>query len=170
MSSKRKASPSSSPSTHKKSHASNLTFDRRSGLGAYIRSPENYDAKRVISYDDAFVTIHDLYPKSSVHGLLLPRSKKYQLMHPFDAFEDSHFLAACTEEAGKLKIIVAKELQRRYGKFSKQDEPREAVLNGEVDLEDGEPLPVGRNWQEEVMVGSTYACETLFGCLYSNPV
>jgi aprataxin len=156
MSSKRKDSPSSSPSTSKKSHASNLLFGRRSGLGAYIIAPEKYGAQRVISYNDAFVTIHDLYPKSSVHCLLLPRNEKYQLMHPFDAFEDAEFLATCRIEAAKLKSIVAKELQRKYGQFSKLDEPREAVLNGDVELPDDEPLPVGRDWEKEVIVGSTY--------------
>lgn len=153
MSSKRKASPSSSPLSSKKPHSSNPKFDRRSGLGAYISAPEKYDAHRVIFYNDHFVAIHDLYPKSSVHCLLLPRSEKYQLMHPFDAFEDPEFLAACREEAAKLKSLVAKELRRNFGRFSTQDKHREAVLNGEIELADDEPLPLGRDWEQEVITG-----------------
>jgi aprataxin len=153
MSSKRKASPSSSPSSSKKPHASNPLFDRRSGLGAYIVAPDKYEASRVIFYNDNVVAINDLYPKSSVHCLLLPRAEKYQLMHPFDAFEDADFLATVRVEAAKLKSLVGKELRRKYGKFSKQEEAREAVLNGDIELADGEALPSGRDWEAEVKVG-----------------
>lgn len=56
-------------------------------------------------------------------------------------------------EAAKLKTLVAKELRRKYAKFSKQDAAREAVFNGEVELLEGKPLPVGRDWEAEVKVG-----------------
>jgi aprataxin len=149
MAPKRKAidsplSASKRPSTNRTS------FHGRDGLGAYILSPQNYPATRVITYNDSFVTIHDLYPKSSVHCLLLPRSDKHTLLHPFDAFEDAEFLAAVRGEAKKLKTLVAKELRRKYGPFSKQDEPREAVLNGEIDAD---MLPEGRDWEKGVKVG-----------------
>ncbi|TVY55670.1 Aprataxin-like protein, partial [Lachnellula suecica] len=113
-------------------------------------NPSKYDSSRVIYHDASFVAIHDLYPKSSVHTLLLPRSAKLNLLHPLDAFNDAAFLAEVRAEAAKLKYIVAKDLQRRYGRFSKQDEKREAVLNGEVDADE---LPVGRDWEKEVLVG-----------------
>jgi len=74
-------------------------------------------------------------------------------MHPFDAFEDAEFLATVREQVTKLKGIVAKELQRKYGPFSKQDAAREAVLNWEVEQEEGEPLPVGRDWSQSVVAG-----------------
>jgi aprataxin len=151
MNPKRKAS-TSSPAPAKKSQFTNLV-SKRDGLGAYISRPEKYDASRVIFYNSDFVAIHDIYPKSSVHTLLLPRSEKYTLLHPFDAFEDAEFLAAVREQAARLKQIVASELRRKYGPFSKQDEAREAVLNGEVELAEGEAMPVGRNWEKEVQVG-----------------
>lgn len=149
--SKRKASPPS-PSSSKKLYNKN-TLDRRDGLGAYIDHPEKYDSSRIIFYDDNFVAINDLYPKSSVHTLLLPRSKKHALQHPFDAFEDAEFLASVQEQATKLRDIVGKELQRRYGKFSKQDIPREKVLNGEVEIDRPEDMPIGRDWNKDVKVG-----------------
>jgi aprataxin len=153
MNPKREASASPSGSeTPKKSYHKNV-FSPRDGLGAYILHPENYDISRVIYYNDDFVAINDLYPKSTVHTLLLPRSAKHNLLHPFDAFEDTEFLAAVREQVTVLRKIVAKELQRRYGRFSKQDEPREAVLNGEVDFPDDEELPVGRDWSKDVRVG-----------------
>jgi len=151
MNPKRKASPSS-PTPAKKSHSTNL-FSKRDGLGAYISHPEKYDALRVIYYDLNFVAIHDLYPKSSVHTLLLPRSEKHAPLHPFEAFEDADFLVSVKEQAAKLKRIVASELRRKYGPFSKQDVPREAVLNGEVELAEGEDMPVGRDWEKDVQVG-----------------
>jgi len=148
---KRKASPPS-PSTSKKPYNKNA-FDRRDGLGAYIDHPEKYDSSRIIFYEDDFVAINDLYPKSSVHALLLPRSNKHTLQHPFDAFEDPDFLASVQEQATKLRDIIGKELQRRYGKFSKQDIPREKVLNGEVEIDKPEDMPTGREWNKEVKVG-----------------
>ena len=129
------------------------TYAGKDGLGAYISAPEKYDATTVIYYNDDFVVINDLYPKSSVHLLLLPRSTKHSLQHPFDAFEDANFLANVQTEASRLRKLVAKELRRKYGKFSAQDEPREAILNGDVVLEDGEDLPVGRDWEKEVRAG-----------------
>ncbi|CZT07284.1 related to HNT3 Member of the third branch of the histidine triad (HIT) superfamily of nucleotide-binding proteins [Rhynchosporium agropyri] len=148
---KRKASPPS-PVNSKKPHNKN-TLSTRDGLGAYIDNPDKYDASRIIYHDDNFVAINDLYPKSSVHALLLPRSQKYSLQHPFDAFEDAEFLASVQESANKLRDIIGKELQRQYGKYSKQDIPREKVLNGEVEIEKPEDMPVGRDWNKEVKVG-----------------
>jgi len=118
-----------------------------------VEKPEKYDSSRVIFYNDNFVAIHDLYPKSSIHTLLLPRSPKFTLMHPIDAFEDADFLTSVRTEAAKLKSLVAKELQLKYSRFSAQEVSREKVLNGEVDLADDESLPEGRDWAKEVRVG-----------------
>ena len=148
MSAKRKASESP-PSISKRS-SSKPFFASRDGLGQYILSPQKYPASTVIYYNDSVVAINDLYPKSSVHCLILPRSQKHTHLHPIEAFEDAEFLASVRVEAQKLKVLVAKELQRKYGRFSKQDEAREAVLNGEVDADE---LPVGRDWEKEVKVG-----------------
>ncbi|KAI1124535.1 HIT domain-containing protein [Nemania abortiva] len=128
------------------------SFKARDGLGAYTADPSSFPQSRVIFYNDSFVAINDLYPKSTLHTLLLPRSPRSRL-HPFDAFEDPEFLAAVQAETARLKRLAAKELQRRYGKFSAQDKLREAVLNGEVEWEDGAPLPVGRDWHKELLVG-----------------
>ena len=154
MKPKRKASSSPDKNTPKKSHYSNLLMlNQKNGLGAYISHPEKYDLSRIIYHNEHFVAINDLYPKSSVHTLLLPRSQKHMLLHPFEAFEDAEFLAMVKEETKKLKTIVAHELRRKYGSFSKQDEAREAVLNGDIELADGESMPVGRDWEKDVLVG-----------------
>jgi aprataxin len=148
MSTKRKA-PESPPSRSKRNtHGS--SFDRKDGLDQYILNPKKYPPSTVIYYNDSFVAINDLYPKSSVHCLLLPRSEKYTRIHPFDAFADAEFLAAVRAEAAKLKTLVANELQRKYGPVSKQDEAREAVLSGEVYADE---VPAGRDWEKEVKVG-----------------
>lgn len=150
MAPKRKASPFTDEPLKK--HQTKNWKAGRDGLGDYILHPETYSSSRVIYYDSSFVAINDLYPKSSVHTLLLPRSK-HKDMHPFDAFEDAEFLGAVKEEVKKLKHIVAKELQSRYGPFSKQDIPREKVLNGEVELAEDGILPIGRDWDKEVIAG-----------------
>ncbi|KAI0914039.1 HIT domain-containing protein [Ustulina deusta] len=128
------------------------SFKARNGLSAYTADPTSSPPSRVIYHSESFVAIHDLYPKSTVHTLLLPRSPRSRL-HPFDAFEDPEFLAAVRAETARLRRLVAKELQRRYGRFSAQDKLRESVLNGEVEWEDRAPLPVGRDWEKELLVG-----------------
>ncbi|KAI0514414.1 HIT domain-containing protein [Xylaria bambusicola] len=128
------------------------SFKARDGLGAYTADPTSFPTSRVIYHNASFVAINDLYPKSTVHTLLLPRSPRSRL-HPFDAFEDPEFLAAVQAETARLKRLVAKELQRRYGRFSAQDKLREDILNDKVEWEDGKPLPVGRDWEKELLVG-----------------
>ncbi|KAK9422107.1 hypothetical protein SUNI508_05115 [Seiridium unicorne] len=132
-------------------HPPTNTFAGRDGLGAYTNDPASFPSSRVIYFDDDFVVINDLYPKSAVHTLLLPRSPRKRL-HPFDAFEDPEFLARVQAESLKLKKLVAKELQRRFGKYSESEKLREAVLSGGVEWED-EELPQGRDWEREVKVG-----------------
>jgi len=145
---KPKPTPTESHSSHKKRDGG-----ARDGLGVYIADPAAFPPSRVIYHNTDFVAVHDLYPKSTVHTLLLPRSKAHTLLHPFDAFDDPQFLASVQQETLKLKSLVAKELQRRYGKHSQSDARREAVLNGEVELAEGEELPAGRRWEDEVLVG-----------------
>ncbi|KAI1411936.1 HIT-like protein [Hypoxylon sp. FL1857] len=128
------------------------SFKQRDGLGAYTHDPAAHPASRVIYYNDDFVAINDMYPKSTVHTLSLPRSPLSSL-HPFKAFEDASFLASVQAETQKLKRLVAKELQRRYGKYSAKDRKREAVLNGEIEWEEGKELPKGRDWESELLVG-----------------
>jgi aprataxin len=127
-------------------------FYGREGLGAYTHDPTKYPPSRVIYYDDDVVAINDLYPKSSVHTLLLPRSAK-NVLHPFEAFDDETFLARVRVDANKLRILVAKELRRKYATFSASDEVRERILTGEDTIPEGEDLPRGRDWEKDVMVG-----------------
>lgn len=100
--------------------------------------------------------INDLFPKSSVHILLLPRDATKQFLHPFEAFEDLEFLEEVQEQVAKMRTLVAKELQRRYGKYSAQDQTRQKAIDATSD-EDPSPdpstLPPGRNWSESVISG-----------------
>ncbi|KAI0884266.1 HIT-like protein [Annulohypoxylon maeteangense] len=153
MSPKPKAAKESSPQTLASTRSPNTRFlKERDGLGAYTRNPSSFPPSRVIYHTDDFVAINDLYPKSTVHALLLPRSPLSRL-HPFDAFDDAAFLTSVRAETAKLKRLVAKELQRRYGRYSAQEQEREAVLNGETEVPSGEGLPKGRDWESELLVG-----------------
>ena len=132
------------------------TFTGRSGLGAYTQSPESFPASRVISYSDKFVTINDLYPKSSIHLLLLPRDTTKHLLHPFDALSDPVFLAEVKAEVVTLRELAAKELKRRFGKFSVKEKVREDAMEKALEEEgeiDEENLPLGRDWISDVIVG-----------------
>ncbi|KAK8066996.1 HIT domain-containing protein [Apiospora hydei] len=140
------------------------SFGGRDGLGAYIADPAHFPKSRVIYYNDDFVAIHDLYPKSAVHCLLLPR-KIPPDVEMFDAARnDPAFLALAQAEAAKLKTLVAKELERKFGSESQSSALRQRVLDGTADegewKDDGGDgkLPPGRDWEKEVKVG-----------LHSNP-
>ncbi|KAJ9134622.1 HIT domain-containing protein [Pleurostoma richardsiae] len=147
-----KPKPKPPPPQPQTSRSHPRLFGTRDGLGAYIADPAH--SPRVIYHTPSFVAIHDLYPKSTVHTLLLPRSPTHSLQHPFDAFDDPAFLAAVRAEAATLKRTVAKELQRLLGPSSAQDAAREAVLDGRVPPPQASGgLPAGRDWEAEVKVG-----------------
>lgn len=122
----------------------------RDTLGSYIERPESYPSSVVVHHNDDFVAIHDLYPKSSLHLLLLPRDASKFYKHPFDAFEDTDFLHKVREEAKKLRTLAARELQRRYGKYSLQERARREAMEQDPPLDE---LPPGRDWEKEIMMG-----------------
>ncbi|KAL8716698.1 MAG: hypothetical protein Q9225_005996 [Loekoesia sp. 1 TL-2023] len=150
--------PSKPTSTPSSPHAPQAltTFTGRAGLGAYTHSPESFPPSRVISFNDSYVTINDLYPKSSVHVLLLPRLPEKQLLHPFEALQDPLFLSSIQKEVKNLRILVAKELQRRFGRFSAQERKREEAIEKALDEGkevDEASLPEGRDWSKDVIAG-----------------
>lgn len=119
------------------------------GLGIYIQDPKAHASQVVLENSD-FVVIHDLFPKASIHLLILPRDAGKYRQHPFEAFEDSEFLAKVRKQAFDVKSLAAKELRRKFGKNSAQDQDRErAMQSDDVDAE----LPPGRDWESEIMVG-----------------
>ena len=122
----------------------------RDGLLPYITSPASFPAQRVLRYNDAFVTIRDLYPKSTVHLLLLPRDPALYRQHPFDALADPSFLAAVRTQVTELTALVASELRRLFGADSAADAARNAALDADEPPPD---LPPGRDWGSEVMAG-----------------
>ncbi|KAG5986694.1 hypothetical protein E4U43_005395, partial [Claviceps pusilla] len=157
---------------HRQKHHDN---PRRLALGAYLcRPPSSFPPNTIIFQTPDFVAIHDRYPKSTIHTLLLPRSPAHNLLHPFEAFRDPLFLHQVQQQVRRLETLVARELQRRLGRYSLQERARQAVLDG-GDMPDGPPetpaqdetghdetshdgnnnghLPPGRDWQVEVLSG-----------------
>lgn len=122
----------------------------REGLGAYIAKPESYPSNVVVYHNADFVAIYDMFPKSSLHLLLLPRDQTKMRLHPFDAFEDADFLAQVKFELQKLRTLAAAELRRMYGKESQLDQARQAALDADPPPHE---LPVGRDWDKEIMCG-----------------
>jgi aprataxin len=157
MSHKKPPAPKKQPhsSTPQSDPARTTTFLGRDGLGAYIMDPASFPASRVIYHDEKWVVINDLYPKSSIHLLLLPRDPAKQRLHPFSAFEDVEFLKEVQAEVKKIRLLVAKELHRRFGKFSKLDQEREKALETLEDLTDttSPDLPKGRDWSTSIISG-----------------
>lgn len=150
--------PKPKPKTESAKPATNTKpFAGRDGLGLYVTQGEKLPAGSSVFMTPNFIAIPDLYPKATVHCLLLPRQPDKTLVHPFDAFDDAEFLACTRREAAKLKDLVARELQRQVGEHSAAEAGRRAVLDGEVEPErdqNGKPvIPKGRDWQKEVKVG-----------------
>lgn len=163
----KKPKPSPQPSYTKSSSSSKKSQSfRRDGLGVYLTNPSSpLFGSQIIFHTDSFVAIHDLYPKATVHALLLPRSSDLNRLHPFEALSSSEknaeFLASVKENAARLKDLVAKELQRRLGRFSASEAKRNAILDGTSTAEDPPEtdsagnviLPTGRDWSKEVKIG-----------------
>ncbi|KAG5971072.1 hypothetical protein E4U58_000296 [Claviceps cyperi] len=162
-----KPQPQSDPSPKHHSHGGHSRS--RLGLGIYLsHPPSSFPPNTVIFQNADFVAIHDKFPKSTIHTLLLPRSPAHNLLHPLEAFQDEQFRQQVQQQVAYLKTLVAKELQRRLGRYSRAERVRQAVLDGgqgEVDAEEVEEdaregrlhepgvLPPGRDWEAEVISG-----------------
>lgn len=127
-------------------------FHGRDGLGIYLDDPAQHSLERVLYYNDDYVVINDLYPKSSVHLLVLSRNAGRNRLHPFEAFRDTVFLEAMKLEVTKARNVAASELRRRYSSFSSTDNARLEAMNLDPILSPSE-LPAGRDWGEEVISG-----------------
>lgn len=73
-------------------------------------------------------------------------------MKPQQAFDDPQFLASCRKELEKVKRIVADELRRRYGKYSKTERARIEAMDSD-EPPSADDLPDGRDWLKEVKSG-----------------
>lgn len=125
-------------------------FAGRDGLAAYTVDPEAFPPSRVVYHNEKFVVINDLFPKASVHLLILPRDPVQNVKRPQDAFDDPQFLEECRQEEKMVRDIVASELRRKFGKYSATDKPRFEALESD---DPPEKLPAGRDWSKEVMSG-----------------
>ncbi|KAL4990854.1 HIT-like domain-containing protein [Aspergillus falconensis] len=125
-------------------------FYARDGLGAYIAKPESYPPSTVVYHNDEFVVIHDMFPKSTLHLLLLPRDPEKTLVHPVEAFDDAVFLKKVKDEVKKVRTLAAGELRRKYGKYSARDRERREALDAEPPVD---CLPAGRDWEQDIMCG-----------------
>jgi len=122
----------------------------RDNLLLYILSPLDAPGSEIVYHTESWVLIKDLYPKSTVHFLLLPRDPEFYTLHPFHAFRDPAFLAAAREEASKVRIIAASELARLHGDYSATEKPRrEAMRSVQLSAQ----LPPGRDWGRDIQLG-----------------
>ena len=113
MAASKRPKPSSppKPTTHIKK-----SYDRRDDLIHYIQHPETQPG--VVEYDDDFVVIRDLFPKASIHLLILPRDPQRWHQHPLQALStDPKFLSQVKEKVEKVKKMAADELRRLYGQY-----------------------------------------------------
>lgn len=149
---RQKPKPAPSPAREPDHKSQRTRFAGRDGLAAYTIDPASFPPSRVVYYNEEFVVINDLFPKSAVHLLILPRDPKKNVMRGQEAFdEDPQFLESCRTELKKVKSIVASELSRRFGHLSASERARNAALESqEVDG----ALPPGRDWEKDVVSGT----------------
>ncbi|KAM3512832.1 hypothetical protein MY11210_003537 [Beauveria gryllotalpidicola] len=160
MASKKKAPLPAAAAPARPSPGGGHLFKDRMGLGAYLADPSAFAASVVVAHDADFVVIRDKFPKATVHALILPRSPAVNLQHPFDALADPGLLAHVRAQVARTRALVAAELQRQLGRFSRAEAARQAVLDGEeAAVQGGEEkkmmmmLPPGRDWAAEVICG-----------------
>ncbi|KAI5367688.1 putative aprataxin, HIT-like superfamily [Septoria linicola] len=120
------------------------------GLVEYTIDPERFPPSRVVYYNDKFVVINDMFPKASIHLLILPRDPEKNILRPQEAFDDQKFLEECRLEEAKVREIVAEELRRRFGQYSKAEQSRIQAMDA---AEPPEVLPAGRDWAQGVKSG-----------------
>jgi len=161
---KRKVNRDMSPDLLPRSHPRSTfkatmrqTNDPRDGLLPYIQKPEEFSASRIVEFDSNWVLVKDLYPKATVHFLLLPRDSNFYTQHPCQALKDEAFLAEAKNAAEKARAIAASELRRLLGSYSKSEQPRLEAMDAD-DVPD--ELPEGRIWEEDVKVG-IHACPSM---------
>ncbi|KAI9667389.1 MAG: aprataxin-like protein [Bathelium mastoideum] len=125
----------------------------RDGLGAYIQDPASFPSSIVVHHDADWVVIRDMFPKATVHLLLLPRNPQISAQHPFDALANPAFLASAQAEASKWRHFAANELRRQLGASSATESARRAAMEADEPPTDAAKLPPGRDWAQEVHAG-----------------
>lgn len=143
--------PKPKPQPKRDMPSNRTAFYGRDGLAAYTTDPASFPQSRVVYYNDKFVVINDLYPKATVHLLILPRDRKTNVLRPQEAFDDTVFLAECMAEVKAVRGIVAAELRRKLGSTSAREKARNEALDSD---DPDEPLPEGRDWDREILAGT----------------
>lgn len=114
----------------------------------YIEKPEEHDC--VVKYNDDWVLIKDMYPKSVVHLLLLCRDPAKYVQHPHLAISDPNFLSKLRAEADESVKVAASELSRIISPHSAACiERRQAMASANPPDE----LPPGRDFTKDIRVG-----------------
>ncbi|KAF2724852.1 HIT-like protein [Polychaeton citri CBS 116435] len=127
-------------------------FMGRDGLAAYTTNPASFPRDRVVQYDDDFVVIRDLYPKATIHLLILPRDAEKNIHRGQEAFDDVAFLERCQTKEKEVRDWVAEELRSKFGKVSVSELARRQAMEADAPPANGE-LPPGRDWEREVISG-----------------
>lgn len=160
MTSAKRASKAKSQSTTA-GRPAKRSYNVLDGLGIYIEHPERHP-QEVVEYDDDWVVLRDLYPKASVHLLLMPRDKSVTRVHPLDALSThSELLEKAKARVEHVKKLAASELRRLYGRVSEADKPYQKALEDLMSSSSDPPppeerdklLPPGRDWLNEIVVG-----------------
>lgn len=131
-------------------HQGRSSTDPRSGLLPYIVNPESFPTNVVIRTTSHTVLVRDLYPKATVHLLLLPRSEKHRDLHPHDAFMDQDFLDLIKSEIEPAISIAASELSRLLSPHSASSKARNDAIDSP---EPPDVLPPGRDFTKDLRIG-----------------
>lgn len=149
-SSTRPPKPRSKPSRHVTGSFQG-PFIARYGLGIYLQP--TYKDPSMISRDEHWCLIWDMYPKSKLHILLLPRHVPQSQTYVLDAFDDAAFRAACVAKIAEVRGLAGRELRRIVGGRSGTEQRRAAAI-GAARGDDGRvEIPPARDYEVDVKTG-----------------
>lgn len=140
----------SSKSNFYSRHANLSPNDPRAGLLPYIQNPTAFPSTVVLRITEHTVLIRDLFPKSTIHLLLLPRSPSHYNLHPHDAFADLSFLELMKTEAESASRLAATELSRLLSSHSASSFARNSALDAP---DPPDTLPPGRDYTVDIRTG-----------------
>ncbi|RVD83157.1 uncharacterized protein DFL_007556 [Arthrobotrys flagrans] len=143
-----------------------LNSDPRAGLAVYLSDPASVPSKAMLFYNDDFVVINDVFPKSTVHALILPRDISITHLHPLEILNSNpEILASIRKIAVETCDLLAKELRRIHLKTSVLEKTRQKAFEELEERAISEPgfdpdseesqalLPPGRDWASCIKIG-----------------
>ncbi|KAL2075894.1 hypothetical protein VTL71DRAFT_837 [Oculimacula yallundae] len=122
-----------------------------------VMPPPPWSTEVALSTPLPMATIHFLMlPQMLLPRVLLgpsPTKPVYNSKSPIALLHDPKLLAIIKMEARRVRTTAALHLEQKFGSVSEQNQLRDAVLSGRVEIPLTQSIPRGRDWEDEIMIG-----------------